>query len=46
MNPRYPNPFSLKILPINPYNSKILMPTTLQPHCFHRPQGEGVPLNL
>src|SRR3954469_6662623 len=35
--------YSLKILPINPYNSKILVSSCLQLHCFHRPEGEGVP---
>jgi hypothetical protein len=33
----------LKILPINPYYSEILMLSPLQVHCFHRPEGEGVP---
>jgi hypothetical protein len=37
------NSYSLKIFPISPYNSKILMLTPLQLHCFHRPEGEGVP---
>ena len=41
--PRHPNYYSLKILAITPYYSKILMPTPLQVHCFHRPEGEGVP---
>ena len=40
---RHPNYYSLKILAITPYYSKILMPTPLQVHCFHRPEGEGVP---
>jgi hypothetical protein len=39
----HPNSYSLKILPITPHCSKILMPTSLQLHCFHRPGGEGVP---
>ena len=38
-----PKSFLFKILPINPYSSKILMLTSLQVHCFHRPEGEGVP---
>src|SRR6185369_840505 len=33
----------LKIFPINPYYSEILMLSPLQVHCFHRPEGEGVP---
>jgi hypothetical protein len=33
----------LKILPVNPYSSRILVPTSLQLSCFHRPRGEGVP---
>jgi hypothetical protein len=37
------NSYSLKIFPITPYYSKILMLTSLQLHCFHRPGGEGVP---
>ena len=40
---RHPKYYSLKILAITPYYSKILMPTPLQVHCFHRPEGEGVP---
>jgi hypothetical protein len=43
MLPRFPNSYSLKILPVNPYNSKICMLTLVQVHCFHRPEGEGVP---
>ena len=43
MAPRHPNPLSFKILALNPYNSKILAPSPLQLHCFHRPEGEGVP---
>ena len=35
--------YSLKIFPITPYNSKILVPTRPELHCFHRPEGEGVP---
>src|SRR5205823_3772604 len=42
MHPRHANSFSLKIFAINPYSSKILMLSTLQLHCFHRPEGEGV----
>ena len=38
-----PKSFLFKILPINPYSSKILVLTSLQLHCFHRPEGEGVP---
>ena len=38
-----PKSFLFKILPINPYSSKILVLTSLQVHCFHRPEGEGVP---
>src|SRR6476660_6849479 len=34
--------YSLKIFPITPYNSKILVPTRPELHCFHRPEGEGV----
>jgi hypothetical protein len=33
----------LKILPLNPYFSRILVPTSLQLFCFHRPEGRGVP---
>jgi len=33
----------LKILPVNPYSSRILVPTSLQLSCFHGPRGEGVP---
>jgi hypothetical protein len=33
--------FCFKILPINPYYSKILMLSSLQVHCFHRSEGEG-----
>jgi len=33
----------LKIFPINPYYSEILMRYPLQVHCFHGPEGEGVP---
>jgi hypothetical protein len=43
MYQRHANSLSLKILPINPYNSEILMPTLVELHCFHRPEGEGVP---
>jgi hypothetical protein len=42
MLPRHPKSYSLKILPINPYNSKILVLSRLQLHCFHRPGGRGV----
>ena len=38
-----PKSFLFKILPINPYSSKILVLTSLQVHCFHRPEGEGYP---
>ena len=38
-----PKSFLFKILPVNPYYSKILVLTSLQLHCFHRPEGEGVP---
>jgi hypothetical protein len=31
----------LKILPVNPYSSRILVPTSLQLSSFHRPRGEG-----
>ena len=41
---RQPKFYSLKILPISPYNSEILVPTLMQVYCFHRPEGEGVPL--
>src|SRR4029079_12060182 len=37
-----PKSLRLKILPLSPYNSEILMPTRLQLHCFHRPGGRGV----
>ena len=36
-----PKSFPFKILPVNPYYSKILVLTSLQVHCFHRPEGEG-----
>src|SRR5689334_14792080 len=42
-HPHHCKSFSLKILPINPYNSKICMLSSVQLHCFHRPRGEGVP---
>jgi hypothetical protein len=42
----HPNSYSLKILPITPYYSKILMPTSLQLHCFHRPGGRGYRIEL
>src|SRR6185369_8846101 len=47
MHPHHPKPLRLKILPLSPYNSEILMPTRLQLHCFHRP-GEGgyVPIRM
>jgi hypothetical protein len=32
---------SLKILRVNPYNSKILTRSSLQVHCFHKREGEG-----
>jgi hypothetical protein len=35
--------FGLKILPITPLNSKILMLSPVQLHCFHRPRGRGYP---
>jgi hypothetical protein len=41
--PHRRNSYSLKILAISPYKSKILVPSCLQLHCFHRPEGEGVP---
>src|SRR6185437_2889476 len=39
--------YSLKILPISPYNSRILVSSCPQLHCFHRPggEGEGYPLS-
>ena len=40
---RAPKSLSLKILPLNPYNSEILMPTRPELHCFHRPGGGGYP---
>src|SRR3954468_13701139 len=43
---RYPGhrkSYSLKILAIKPYNSKILVTTSLQLYCFHRPGGGGYP---
>jgi hypothetical protein len=36
-----PKCLRLKILPVNPYNSEILMLTRPEIHCFHRPGGEG-----
>src|SRR6185369_16714129 len=39
--PHRPKYQSLKILRVNPYNSRILMLSSLQLHCFHRPEGEG-----
>jgi hypothetical protein len=42
----HPDPvksLQFKILAINPYYSEILMLSRLQVHCFHRPEGEGVP---
>src|SRR6185437_1871206 len=33
--------YSLKILPISPYNSRILVSSCPQLHCFHRPGGGG-----
>jgi hypothetical protein len=41
----HPKSFSLKIFAITPYNSKILVPATLQPHCFHTPGGRGYPVD-
>jgi hypothetical protein len=38
-----PKSFLFKILPVNPCYSEILVLTSLQVHCFHRPEGEGVP---
>jgi hypothetical protein len=38
-----PKCLRLKILPVNPYNSEILMLTRPEIHCFHRPGGRGVP---
>src|SRR5438094_2153976 len=46
MRPDHLNSLSLKILAINPYNSKILMLSTRQLHYFHRPEGEGYPVLL
>jgi hypothetical protein len=37
----HPKSYSLKILPVSPYYSKILMLSSLQLYCFHRPGGEG-----
>jgi hypothetical protein len=37
---------SLKIFRVNPYFSRILVPTLLQLLCFHRPGGRGYLLNL
>ena len=36
--------YALKIFRVSPYNSEILVPTLTQVYCFHRPEGEGVPL--
>jgi hypothetical protein len=36
-----PKCLRLKILPVNPYNSEILMLTRPEIHCFHRPGGRG-----
>lgn len=38
---RHPKSLSLKILRVSPYNSKILVLSRLEVHCFHRPEGEG-----
>jgi hypothetical protein len=35
------NSLCIKILPVNPYSSRILVPTSLQLFCFHRSEGEG-----
>ena len=39
----HPKSLWLKILPITPYYSRILMLSVPQLHCFHRPGGRGVP---
>jgi hypothetical protein len=44
MYQRDPKLLRFKILPINPYYSKILVLTSLQVHCFDRPGGGGYPL--
>jgi hypothetical protein len=41
--PHQSKSFWLKIFRVSPYYSKILTLTSLQVHCFHRPEGEGVP---
>ena len=38
-----PKSFLFKILPVNPYSSRILVPTSQQLLCFDRPGGRGVP---
>jgi hypothetical protein len=43
MHPHQHNSLRLKIFHINPYNSEILVLSTLQLHCFHRPGGRGYP---
>src|SRR4051794_7352687 len=40
-HPHHRKSLLLKILPVNPYNSKICMLSPVQLHCFHRPRGEG-----
>jgi hypothetical protein len=39
---RHAKSLSLKIFPINPYYSEILVVSSPQVRCFHRPEGEGV----
>ena len=41
MHRHHPKSLRLKILPLSPYKSEILMRTRLQLHCFHRPGGRG-----
>lgn len=41
---RAPKSLSLKILPLNPYNSEILMLTRRELHCFHTPGEGGTPI--
>lgn len=41
VHPYLTNSFSLKILPLTPYNSEILVLSRPQVHCFHRSEGEG-----
>jgi len=42
-HPPHPKSFRLKILPISPYSSRILVLSSLQLHYFHRSGGRGVP---